>query len=374
MDISSPDKIRDILHKNLGEIGKFEQCALLDYPDNRNPGDQAIWLGNILYLTDVLKVKINYASSPADFSEAEMEKRIGKAPILLHGGGNLGDIWSYHQKFRERIIANYSDRPIFILPQSIYFESLENAQKVADIFNSHPNLTIFARDNYSYDLANRYFGNCRILKSPDIAFQMANMPNLPFTPQPKFPVLYLCRSDKELNQDYASQFIDIPDIVVNDWKAFKGKVLLEDRISYKYEGSPKNWSLRNRWNLTRELFQRNDSQKAANSTEIISCYLAQTLHPYASKITTLYNPYMHRRSWGLVHSGIYQLKQYRLVITNRLHGHILCTLLNIPHIFLPNSYHKNEEFYKTWTYQVPFCRFIKDASKIKNAVLDLLEM
>ena len=62
-----------------------------------------------------------------------------------------------------------------------------------------------------------------------------------------------------------------------------------------------------------------------------------------------------------------------MIITNRLHGHIMCILLGIPHIFLANSYHKNESFYETWTHQVPFCRFVKNSSEILPFAYELME-
>jgi pyruvyl transferase EpsO len=74
-----------------------------------------------------------------------------------------------------------------------------------------------------------------------------------------------------------------------------------------------------------------------------------------------------------MYQGVYQFKQHRLIITNRLHGHILCILMGIPHIFLPNSYYKNEAFYDAWTHQVPFCRFVKDPEKIEVAVQELID-
>lgn len=69
-----------------------------------------------------------------------------------------------------------------------------------------------------------------------------------------------------------------------------------------------------------------------------------------------------------------QFRQHRLIITNRLHGHILCVLLGIPHIFLANSYHKNESFYETWTHQAPFCRFVKDSTQVKITAQELLDL
>lgn len=46
----------------------------------------------------------------------------------------------------------------------------------------------------------------------------------------------------------------------------------------------------------------------------------------------------------------------RLVITDRLHAHILCLLLGIPHILLNSVMGKNWSFYETWTRGSPLCR------------------
>lgn len=360
MNNSSPEKIQEVLHTKLGKLEKFEQCALLDYPDNFNVGDHLIWLASVFYLTDIAKTKINYIAASTNFSDSAMEKQVGKAPIFLNGGGNLSDTWLVHQTFREEIISKYRDRPIIILPQSIYFTSQSNLEKTAKIFNSHPNLTLFTRDTYSYELALKYFYNCEVILSPDMVFHMAGMPELSFRRNPNLPILYHCRQDKELNKNSSPTSINLPNLIVEDWRSFKW--MLGDP-----KASPVPVILRR---LIRKVWQRG----LATPQEWVSRQKWHSLHPYAAKFNGLYNSSLHRTSWSFMHSGVYQLKQYRLVITNRLHGHILSTLLGIPHIFLPNSYHKNEFFYETWTSEIPFCRFIKDASQIEANARELLEL
>lgn len=362
-ELSSPEQIRDILHSALVNIGNFEQCALLDYPSYLNIGDHLIWLGTIFYLTDVLKTKINYAASIEDFSDSLMEQQIGKAPILFQGGGNFGDLWPRHQNFREQIVSKYKDRPIFILPQSIYFEKQDNLLKAADIFNSHPNLTLFIRDNYSYELAQKYFSNCQVIKTPDMAFQMVNMPELSFSVKPKHTILYHCREDSELNQNFATSEIKLTDFVVQDWVSYK----------WLYRGKYRNfdqwyWRIPGMVKLVREGWQRGLS----HPLERISRYRWENSPTYTAKFNKLYHPTLHHNSWSLMHSGMFQLKRSRLVITNRLHGHILCLLLGIPHIFLPNAHHKNQAFYHTWTQEIPFCQFIEDAAQIPGVVQEFL--
>jgi len=54
--------------------------------------------------------------------------------------------------------------------------------------------------------------------------------------------------------------------------------------------------------------------------------------------------------------GVKLLSSAEFVITDRLHGHILCLLLGIPHIALDNSYGKLSGFISTWTKDCPFVR------------------
>ncbi|WP_371357584.1 polysaccharide pyruvyl transferase family protein, partial [Hydrocoleum sp. CS-953] len=168
--------IKQTLHESLKNLGNFEKCALLQYPRHINIGDHLIWLGTVFYLTNVLKTKIAYASSLESFSQAEMDEKIGDSPIILHGGGNLGDVWYKQQKFREDVISKNHHRQIIVMPQTIYFQNKSYLEKSAKVFNSHPNLTLCVRDRYSYDLAIKHFDNCRVILAPDMAFQMAEMP------------------------------------------------------------------------------------------------------------------------------------------------------------------------------------------------------
>jgi exopolysaccharide biosynthesis predicted pyruvyltransferase EpsI len=354
-----PEILKNNLHQALGNLNNFDTCALLDYPDYLNLGDHLIWLGSIFYLTDVLKVKIKYATSKEDFCKTVLEQKASNAPILLNGGGNLGDIWPTYQNFREQIITEYRDRPIIILPQSIYFKQLNNLEKTAKVFNSHPNLTIFTRDNRSDEIARQYFDNCRVIKAPDMALQMINMPAFGRNTNPKSSILYHCRDDRELNQEFANNKIEIPNLVIEDW------------VSYKWVlGTRKKWLKRHVAQLYRAVWQRG----LATPNEWIARQKWQRLHPEVSKFQDVYQPSIHQRSWSFIYSGIHQFQQHRVIITNRLHGHILCILLGIPHVFLANGYHKNESFYETWTHQIPFCRFIKDAGEVKFAVEELLAL
>ncbi|WP_414753862.1 polysaccharide pyruvyl transferase family protein [Anabaena sp. CCY 9910] len=357
MSLSSAETIRASLHNALGKIESFKSCALLDYPDHPNIGDHLIWLGGVIYLTNVMKTQIKYTCSLHNFSPKTLEDNIGKSPIVFHGGGNLGDLWTEQQKFREGIISKYRDRPIVILPQSLYFRHEVNLIKTANIFNSHPSLTIFLRDERSYKIAREAFDKCQVFKAPDMAFQMTDLQDIFHIQNTKSSILYLSRKDREINQKQSENIFDLPNLVVEDWIAYEWKFGHPTKKLAKYVST-----------LYREVWQRG----LATPIEWNSRQKWQNSYPYEVDFNHVYQPSIHQLSWSLMHSGVYQLKQHRLVITNRLHGHIICVLFNIPHVFLPNSYYKNEAFYEEWTKEIPDCRFIKDTSEVKIAVQELL--
>ena len=55
--------------------------------------------------------------------------------------------------------------------------------------------------------------------------------------------------------------------------------------------------------------------------------------------------------------GLAELAEGKIVISDRLHGHILATLMQIPNILIDNSYGKLSSFYDTWMRDVTGVRF-----------------
>lgn len=360
VDLTKVQEIKNTLHKNLAEMETFSQCVLLDYPFHPNIGDQLIGLGEIYYFNNILKTQITYIADCQNFSPEMMQKHSADCPIILQGGGNLGDIWHHYQRFKESIIKGYPNQPIIILPQTIYFRDAKKLDRAKKIFNSHGNLTIFVRDKYSYELGKDYFDNCKIILCPDMAFQLLGSPGFDFEVKKKDSVLYFKRTDAELNKN-ASLGLPIDfDYITEDW------------VSYQ-----KTWRFGNSRNqlkmqfikLYREIIQRGlltpqeflpRRQWIENQIEINNL---SYLPPQSLDLVRL--------SLSLTYSGIRQLKSHRLVISTRLHGHILCLLLGIPNIFLSNSYYKNQSFYEAWTHDVPFSKFVQDVSEVPEAIENL---
>jgi pyruvyl transferase EpsO len=387
--LSTAIDLKKQLENSLAQLGEINECVLLNYPDYANVGDHLIGLGTIIYLLKNSQIKLTYLSAIENHNPEILDQKLsnssGNTTILLQGGGNLGDLWYEQQTFREEIIQKYPQHRIIILPQTIHFQDPAKLQQAAQIFNHHPNLTICVRDRHSQQLARTYFSNCQIILAPDMAFMLADLPGLKFfrANWQQNQILYHCRDDQEIVSDLNTQVLELfnptsnppansvanqlPKLVIEDW-------LPPDNYLHRSHITPESawyWRLPGAVRIYREVWQ----QRLAQSMSWISRGFWDHDHPYSVMFTnlsaTIENTEMLKISWDYLHRSIYQLNRFPLVITNRLHGHILCTLLEIPHIFLPNSYGKNQNWYITWTQSIPFCRYVDNSSEIISAIKEL---
>ncbi|MCJ0903665.1 polysaccharide pyruvyl transferase family protein [Rhodococcus sp. ARC_M6] len=171
-----------------------QSVALLDFPDHFNAGDHLIWLGQLKYLKQ-LSVQVDYTADPLRYDAAILRDLVPDGPILLTGGGNLGDRWTVDQDFRERVIQDFPDRQIIQLPQSVDFSDESPRLTAAkSIFGAHPDLTILIRDTVSLRKARAWFPTCRVVFCPDLAFGVGALKP---AGKASVDVLYLKRADSE---------------------------------------------------------------------------------------------------------------------------------------------------------------------------------
>lgn len=190
-------------------LGPGDRYALLDFPDHPNVGDSAIWLGETRMLRQVTGRDPCFTSTWHDFDERRFRDECPDGLVLLHGGGNLGDIWAHHQRFREHVIARLHDYRIVQLPQSIHFDAADAAGRFGDVAARHPDLTLCVRDRISLIAARDWLGDRAIL-APDSAFALGPQSRRP----PTVDVLALMRSDAE-RRDHATNIS--PATMVVDW-------------------------------------------------------------------------------------------------------------------------------------------------------------
>jgi len=263
-----------------------------------------------------------------------MARELGTGTILINGGGNLGDLWPNHQLFRERILQDFPDNPVLQLPQSMFFGERSALKRFQDICTRHPNFHILLRDRTSLNLATELL-DVPVSLCPDMAFGLGPLSR---PADPHTDIFWLSRTDKESlgrqpldrveRQDWLEQ-CSADDI--GDWAAAKCKRDLIEHILGALCNRPR------------------DS--------------AQLLDEVANAYESL--------AWIGVNRGLRMLAQGRVIITDRLHGHILGLCLNIPQIVMDNSYHKISSFIETWTQQSPITHW---ANSPEHALMQAREL
>lgn len=280
-------------------------CALVDFPSHSNVGDSAIWLGEVAHLA-ARGQQIAYAASLFSFSEAVLRKAMPRGIILIHGGGNFGSIWPQHQIHREMILERFRDYKVVQLPQSIHFGNDQAAkERVSRLIQAHPDFTLLTRDHPSFQIGQEL--GARTLLCPDSAFFLAG--KLP-RPQPEVDVYALKRTDSEKS---SSQWPAPPEslkVESGDWLDEEPHWLnkLQSTLECRAHGRFGHWPL----------FQR---------------VLLETLNAQA-----------RRR----VARGVAQLAKGRVVATDRLHAHIIASLMGIRNVVLDNNYGKIHGYMDCW--------------------------
>ena len=280
--------------------------ALLDFPDYPNAGDSAIYLGQLEFLRSRYGLTPRYVCREDNFSPAAMTKALGDGVVLLQGGGNFGDIWPRHQRFREAALATLQGRRVIQLPQSIHFRDPANLRRAAEAIAAHGNFLLLVRDRRSADIARAAF-RCEVRLCPDMAFALGPLTR---THAPRHALLLLLRADAERSTMLVA---DPPGgAVVVDWASEP-----EGRLARS---------------CRRHLLRAAAAVRHGPNRDALRAGLYQALA-------------RHR-----IARGIALLSSGRSVITDRLHGHILCVLLGIPHVVLDNSYGKVSGFIDSWTH------------------------
>ena len=134
--------------------------------------------------------------SEHDVDWTALAKAVPNGPIMLHGGGNFGDIWPKMQHFREEVLTRYPGRTVIQLPQSIQFNDQSNLRRAAKAIARHKSFVLLVRDQVSHDVATNNF-DCVVQLCPDMAFCLGNFAQ-PTTPT--HSTVFLLRTDKRGNQ------------------------------------------------------------------------------------------------------------------------------------------------------------------------------
>ena len=310
---------RDLLLATLAPlVADSPAIALLDFPSHGNVGDSAIWLGALAALRAVGAPPPAYTCDADTYDRNALARAVGHGTILLLGGGNFGDLWERHQLFRERVVADFPRNRIVQLPQSVHFQRADALARARAVFDAHERLTLLVRDAGSLDVVRREFRATSHLV-PDIAMTLG--PLARSAPAAR-DILWLKRADQE---DCWPGEPAPCDGDVEDWLNEERTPLIRWSDRLRYEAGMRPWLRPVGWPL-----------------------LAMT---------------HHRLSTQRLARGVNLLSSARVIVTDRLHGHIVSLLLGIPHVVLDNSYGKLHRFVAAWTSASPLVKLAQSPAE-----------
>ena len=292
--------------------------ALVDLPLHWNLGDSFIWLGEVKAIQQ-LGGTITYTCYQA-YNRTNLAKALGNTGIiLLHGGGNFGDLYEIYQEFRKRIMTDFPSHKIIMFPQSVYFSNASILQTEGEYFGKFPNFTLVARCQRSMEVFKEHFAKNPKALMPDAAFMIGTVTPID---QPKYDVVYLSRDDKE--------------------KILSNGLIEEMKALFQSTGISFivfDWS---HWSNV-------NTEKIPEERNLLPEFR--------------------------LNLGNRLLSMGRVIISDRLHAVILSVLMNKPIIALDNNYGKISGYIKTFM-DAECCSGIKlrQVGKIKDAVTEVLHM
>lgn len=201
--------------------------------------------------------------------------------ILLHGGGNFGDLYRFHVNNRNFVIYNFPSNKIIILPQTINYKNEKLAHSDYALYSNATDLIVSARSFESFNFSVKNFPKIRTLFVPDMAFMVGNVKPIA---EPTYDILVIRRIDKEKN------------FLLGKWTSI---------FNHKFNGKYKY--------IIRDWFDYQDVKNYKNLQEL------------GERRVILMNKI---------------ISQARLVITDRLHASIMSLLMGKPHIIINEKYNK----------------------------------
>lgn len=227
--------------------------------------------------------------------------------IFLHSGYHTTDLYMYEENMQRRVVELFPDHQVVMLPQTIFYQNMEEAKKAEEIYNSHPDLMILCRDEVSYNTANEIFPKAKKSLFPDIVTTLIGSYRYNYV---RKGILICTRNDKE------------------------GLVTSEEK---------------------ERLIEQLSMIDTVDQTD--------TTLPIDANYFSLHRKEILEKEWD-------KYAHYKVVITDRYHGTIFSLIANTPVIVMPSTDHKLEsgvkwfpESYKDYVTYCPDSKMIPDVVK-----------
>lgn len=298
LPLSFKVRLLAVLKKQNFDLNLKKHAFIFLAADYGNIGDIAITKAQRLFLEQTLP---DYEVVCIPISQTRLVLRSIKKQIkpndviTIIGGGNMGAIYPDIEALRQLVIKSFPKNRIVCFPQTLDWDkslhSKRALKRIVKVYSGHPNIHIFARESITYK------------KLVDL-FKRHNKVTVGLVPD-----IVMSSTAKDLGASDNEQCSSILTCLRNDKEAV----------------------------LTNEQYQKLDDFLAATKYNIIKT----DTHAGGSDLDDL-------ECSKLLKDKLNQFRSAHLVITDRLHGMIMCLLAGTPCLVLPNSNHKISQTWRDW--------------------------
>lgn len=259
--------------------------------EHMNLGDEAISFSETAFLRrnasnfEVIEIPERLVEESLDVISSHI---CDEDVVMFHGGGNMGDTWVGHEEQRRLVFERFTSNKVVSFPQSINYN--ENSSKLVlmkNVLRQKNNITLIARDKYSFEQMKKFFPDTDIKLTPDIVLSLERE-----------------KGKKRPNNKKVTTFMR-HDVEKSDEVDLHSSLLRQlEELGYKI----------------------NNSDTVQNYSEIITI-------KNRGKILD--------KKWQ-------EFRESEFIVTDRLHGMIFAYITNTPALVFDNSNHKVSNLYKTW--------------------------
>lgn len=172
-------QIRNNEQRELKFVNERARVYVIGESDNGNVGDLAITVEHTKIIKSIVKsemqvIKILYSDFWKYYSF--LKRNIRKCDLItIPGGGNIGNVYIEAEMIRQVVIHEFKNNEIIVFPSTIYYLNKKNNNELykrsLSIYNAHNDLTIYAREKYSYYTLKELYKKNNIILMPDMVFR-----------------------------------------------------------------------------------------------------------------------------------------------------------------------------------------------------------
>lgn len=310
MDSFVREYIRGHLLENNHLVSHDRKIFILGVPDHYNLGDHAITyatrrlLKNLYPKTEIEEIPITKFARKLPYLKKNI--KLGDM-IVLQGGGNMGNTYWRNERIRREVIVHFPDIIKIIFPETIYYEPSSEGREDFERskrFYNRKNIIVFAREQKSYEIMKKAYPRCRIYLVPDVVCFLS-----PYKTSHEMSDIGLYfRHDGESSITSAER-MEI------------GTFLESQTESFRYE----------------DMIYRSQGYVGTANRNLI------------------------------VNKKIEEIASFKMIITDRLHAMIICSITGTPCIVIAGYNHKIRSFYETWLKNCPYIWMSDSAEEFVQA-------